>query len=110
MIHPTAIVAPGAELAEDVSQLLKTRVKKINVRDQMEVAKFADENTTEDWVQIGKQLNVDMLVALDLKRFSLYEGPTLYQGKATDAYAGCPMFAGKQVASKGWCSAYNKKA
>src|ERR1700757_3104834 len=33
-----------------------------------------------------------------------------YQGKPTDAYAGCPMFAGKQVASKGWCSAYNKKA
>jgi hypothetical protein len=35
---------------------------------------------------------------------------SFYQGKATDAYAGCPMFAGKQVASKGWCSAYNKKA
>ena len=34
---------------------------------------------------------------------------SFYQGKATDAYAGCPMFAGKQVASKGWCSAYNKK-
>ena len=33
-----------------------------------------------------------------------------YQGKPTDAYAPCPMFAGKQVASKGWCSAYVKKA
>ena len=33
-----------------------------------------------------------------------------YQGKPTDAFAACPMFAGKQVASKGWCSAYNKKA
>lgn len=35
---------------------------------------------------------------------------TFYQGKATDAFAPCPMFAGKQVAGKGWCSAYNKKA
>jgi hypothetical protein len=35
---------------------------------------------------------------------------SFFQGKATDAYAPCPMFAGKQVASKGWCSAYNKKA
>jgi hypothetical protein len=35
---------------------------------------------------------------------------SFYQGKATDAYAPCPMFAGKQVAGKGWCSAYNKKA
>jgi hypothetical protein len=33
-----------------------------------------------------------------------------YQGKAGDAYAPCPMFSSKQVASKGWCSAYVKKA
>lgn len=33
----------------------------------------------------------------------------LYQGKATDAWAGCPLFAGKQVAGKGWCSAWVKK-
>jgi hypothetical protein len=33
-----------------------------------------------------------------------------YQGKAADAYAPCPMFAGKQVASKGWCNAWAKKA
>lgn len=34
----------------------------------------------------------------------------LYQGKATDAAGGCPLFAGKQVAGKGWCSAWAKKA
>jgi hypothetical protein len=33
----------------------------------------------------------------------------LYQGKATDAWGGCPLFAGKQVAGKGWCSAWAKK-
>jgi len=33
----------------------------------------------------------------------------LYQGKATDAAAGCPLFAGRQVAGKGWCSAWVKK-
>lgn len=34
----------------------------------------------------------------------------LYQGKATDAAAACPLFAGKgNVAAKGWCSAYAKK-
>ena len=35
---------------------------------------------------------------------------TLYQGKPTDAWAGCPIFGTKQVAAKGWCSAYVKKA
>ena len=34
----------------------------------------------------------------------------LYQGKVTDAAAGCPLFAGKQVAGPGWCSAWVKKA
>ena len=34
----------------------------------------------------------------------------LYQAKATDAAGGCPLFAGKQVAGKGWCSAWAKKA
>lgn len=34
----------------------------------------------------------------------------LYQGKATDKAAGCPLFAGKQVAGPGWCNAWAKKA
>jgi len=33
-----------------------------------------------------------------------------FQGKPTDAFAPCPMFGGKEVSSKGWCSAYSKKA
>jgi hypothetical protein len=33
----------------------------------------------------------------------------LFQGKPTDAWAGCPLFAGKQVAGKGWCNAWAKK-
>lgn len=33
----------------------------------------------------------------------------LYQGKATDAAGGCPLFGTKQVAGKGWCSAWAKK-
>ena len=34
----------------------------------------------------------------------------LYQGKATDAWGGCPLFGTKQVAGAGWCSAWAKKA
>ncbi len=34
----------------------------------------------------------------------------LYQGKATDPTAGCPLFGAKKVAAKGWCSAWAKKA
>ncbi len=34
----------------------------------------------------------------------------LYAGKVTDAAAACPIFAGKQVAGSGWCSAWVKKS
>ena len=34
----------------------------------------------------------------------------LYQAKAGDAAGPCPLFAGKQVAAKAWCSAWVKKA
>lgn len=34
----------------------------------------------------------------------------LYTGKAGEASGPCGIFPGKQVASKGWCSAYAKKA
>jgi hypothetical protein len=34
----------------------------------------------------------------------------LYQGAAGSAAGGCPLFGTKQVAGKGWCSAWAKKA
>ena len=34
----------------------------------------------------------------------------LFQGKAADAWGGCPLFGTKQVAGAGWCSAWVKKA
>ena len=35
---------------------------------------------------------------------------TLFQGKPQDEWAPCAIFAGKQVAGPGWCSAWIKKA
>jgi len=34
----------------------------------------------------------------------------LYKGKPDDKAAACPLFAGKQVSGKAWCSAWAKKA
>jgi len=51
----------------------------------------------------------------DIKKYPKYASGqvctncALYQGKASDAWGGCPLFAGKQVAGKGWCSAWAKK-
>jgi len=51
----------------------------------------------------------------DTKKFPKYAAGqvctncSLYQGKASDPWGGCPLFAGKQVAGKGWCNAWAKK-
>ena len=37
-------------------------------------------------------------------------GCNFYEGKPTSAMAPCQLVSGKQVAAKGWCSAYVKKA
>ena len=34
----------------------------------------------------------------------------LYTGKAADQWGPCPIFSGKEVSAKGWCSSYVKKA
>ena len=53
---------------------------------------------------------------VDAKKFPKYQpgqicaNCTLYQGKPSDTWAPCPAVANKQVAAKGWCSAWVKKA
>ena len=37
-------------------------------------------------------------------------GCALFQGKAGDPSAVCLIFGGKQVAAKGWCTGWSKKA
>ena len=59
---------------------------------------------------------VDDATKIDAKKYPKYAAGqacancALYQAKATDPWGGCPLFAGKQVAAKGWCSAWAKKA
>ena len=51
----------------------------------------------------------------DLKKFPKHtkdqkcSNCALFQGKAADAWAGCPLFGTKQGAGAGWCSAWAKK-
>ncbi len=53
---------------------------------------------------------------VDAKKYPTYAAGRVcsncmqWQGKPTDAWAGCGVFAGKQVNGKGWCTAWIKKA
>lgn len=70
------------DLAKQVGALLVKNVPKIELVDQREVFEWADENNWEEYVDIGKAVKADMVVGLDLEEFNLYQGQTLYQGKA----------------------------
>ncbi len=70
------------DLAKQVGVMLEKNVSKITLVDQREVFEWADENNWDEYVEIGKALNADMVIGLDLEEFSLYQGQTLYQGRA----------------------------
>jgi hypothetical protein len=77
-----ANAAVGRELAQQISKLLQQRVPKIKVVDAQKVAKWCDENTWEEYSEVGKALKADVVVGVDLEKFSIYQAQTLYQGKA----------------------------
>jgi hypothetical protein len=53
--------------------------------------------------------NADDVIASEQPRYEQGQACSncqLYQGKANDEWAGCPLFAGKLVKGTGWCTAY----
>jgi hypothetical protein len=73
------------ELAQQVTLLLQEKVSKIKTVEQKKIAKWTDENTWEEYTEVGKAMKADMVVGIDLEGFSLYQGTTLYQGRANVA-------------------------
>jgi hypothetical protein len=71
------------DLSQQVSVLLKEKVKKIKVVDQRKVNKWCDENSWEEYAAVGKALKADMVVGIDIESFTIYQGQTLYQGNAS---------------------------
>lgn len=71
------------QLSSAVSRKLRDNVKKITVVSQTEVDDWLDNNELDSYVEVGKALDADMVVAIDLDNFSLFQGTTLYQGQAS---------------------------
>lgn len=70
------------EIGAEVSRLLRANVKKIEMVDQRKLSKWLDENSWEEYTDVGKAMNADMVVGIDLETFNIFQGQTLYQGKA----------------------------
>lgn len=75
--------AVGAqELAVAVGELLTANVRKIEVVDQRDVDEWTDEHTWQEYTEVGEALDAEMMVGVDLEKFNIYAGQTLYQGTA----------------------------
>jgi hypothetical protein len=70
------------DIAQQVTVLLQQNVPKIKTVDNRKVGKWTDENTWEEFTEVGKAMKADMVVGIDLEAFSTFQGQTLYQGKA----------------------------
>ena len=77
---------------------------------------FAQALVSEDYPQAKALGYVSDATKVDAKKFPKYVAGqncancALYQAKAADPVGGCPLFAGRQVPAKAWCSAWVKKA
>ena len=85
-------------LAQQISILLRNNVPKIEVVDTQKVEEWTDANVWDEYTEIGDALEADMVVGIDLQDFTIYQGQTLYQGKANvvlrvyDCTDGRPVF------------------
>ncbi|MBI1902254.1 MAG: hypothetical protein HYS13_14225 [Planctomycetia bacterium] len=70
------------ELGARLTYLLQTNVKKIDMVSQQDVANWTDENNLEDFVELGKALGADIVVAVEMDTFSLYGSGSIYKGRA----------------------------
>jgi len=73
------------DLSHQVGALLTQNVRKIKLVDQRKVEEWMDENSWDAYTEVGKAMKADVVVAIDLNEFSIYNGQTVFQGKARAA-------------------------
>lgn len=79
---PLELATLPKDLARQISNKLSANVPKIIVVDQQEVDAWMDENTWNDFKEVGRALKADRVVAVELMSFSTDLDHTLLQGKA----------------------------
>jgi hypothetical protein len=86
-LDANSLSGPGGEadtVAKAVAMLLGKNVPDIHVVRQNEVADWLDSHGDDltDYRDVGRGVNADMVVGIDLLAFNLHEGQTLLKGRA----------------------------
>lgn len=70
------------DLAASVAELLRRHARRVRVVDPAKIDRWVDENGMEDFVEVGRAVEADVVLAIDLESFNWLQGQTVYQGKA----------------------------
>jgi hypothetical protein len=79
--HDFRHAGASRSIARKVGRLIAQNVKGVDVVDQKEVDNWIDESGGEDPLDLGRAVNADLLVHIELDDFALFNGRTLYQGR-----------------------------
>lgn len=71
------------DLARRVRAILVRELPKVQFIDQQKVERWLDENSWENYSDVGKALGADYVIGVDIEEFGLYKGQTVYQGTAS---------------------------
>ena len=88
------------ELSRQVSTLLGANVPKIKMIDQRKVDEWMDNNMWEEYVEVGRALEADVVLGLDLEQFRLLDSQTLYRGRANVTMKLYDCESGNQLVNK----------
>ncbi len=71
------------DLARRVRAILARELPKVHLIEQQKVERWLDENSWENYTDVGKALGADYVIGIDIEEFGLYKGQTVYQGTAS---------------------------
>lgn len=80
--HEYQHAGAASSIARQVSRMLEINVKNIDIVDSSEVDDWTDMNDVGDFKGLGRAVNADQVVHIELEQFELYKGRTLYQGNS----------------------------
>ncbi|HLA84821.1 MAG TPA: hypothetical protein VJL29_08505 [Thermoguttaceae bacterium] len=69
-------------ISHEIVALLRKNVSKIDVVDSQKADEWLDSNNTEEFAEIGRAFEADFVLGINLLDFGVYQGQTLYRGKA----------------------------
>jgi hypothetical protein len=84
-------------LATNVTVLLKSKIKKSELVSPAKIEQWADEHEWQDFAEVGKAMKSDYVVGIEIEDFKLYQGQTIYQGRARVSVKVCDMAKGGEV-------------